>query len=1017
MGVLRAALERATGGRGTFVLLSGDAGIGKSSVASAFAAEIEASGAAEASWGRAWEFAEAPPYFPLRPLLRARAIDPLAEEFREEGGSFRLWERVVEALAAAPRPLVWFIEDLHAADLLTLDLLTFLAQAVRGLRVLVVGTTRAKDPRLDDRAVARLTRIARDGIDLRLAPLTETEVGAVAARVCRKKLDRGEIARLTELTGGNPLFVVECARAHQGGSANAIDQLPSTVTRVVLDRFAQLSPATQRMLASGAVIGREFTAAVVGRMLSLLPAQVIDDVLPALRAGLVLEAQPGRFVFAHAIVRDVVEESLSAAERARLHARAEGALAGGAEPTDVAVERARHALEASALGDAGRALELARSASDRLEQEGSADRAWGVWKRIVDGGAFADVAALLETEDWLRYARIALAAGKHVESRRACERVFERARSAADGGTFARSALVAGANIRPAVVDRALVTRLEEALSLLGDGDPALACRVEARLAAALQPHDDFMVPIVMARAAFERARGLGDELLLLEVLDVGAAALVDFAPVSERLALFEEILRRAAAAGDRVRMLRAYARSAMDQAHVGDFAAFSRTVDASLRLADELGHPRYRWRPLLLSSMRALANGDIAESERAIVEVGEMAALTDDPSLAASLAVHLHHRALVLHRASELRTIIDEMPRTFAVFGDAMTRAFQMIAYARLDEAAPIAATLRTLPASGRAAIAREVSIASLFAEAVALAGAEQDRRWLRAALVGHEGLDAVGGHMAVSYDGPVARGAALLDAALGDVPAARALLEGALARAEARGHRTWVAQLAYDLARLGDTSHAARAEALATELGIEGLAEKVLALGVPSVAPTASVAAKQKLSFVREGDVWRVTHAERTIRIRDSRGMQLLARLVEREDEEVHVLALASDEGGRSAGESSAGELVDERALREYRERAKELTSEIDDAERAGDLGRLERARRERELLEDEIGRAVGLGGRTRKAASATERARVNVQKRLKDAIGRVAEADAALGRLLERAIRTGTFCCYRP
>ena len=66
---------------------------------------------------------------------------------------------------------------------------------------------------------------------------------------------------------------------------------------------------------------------------------------------------------------------------------------------------------------------------------------------------------------------------------------------------------------------------------------------------------------------------------------------------------------------------------------------------------------------------------------------------------------------------------------------------------------------------------------------------------------------------------------------------------------------------------------------------------------------------------------------------------------------------------------------------------------------------------------MLEGELARAVGLGGRARPAASATERARVNTQRRLKDALARIAEADAELGARLTAAVHTGTYCCFRP
>jgi len=120
LAALRGALTDAFAGRGRVAVVSGEAGIGKSALAATLAHEAEARGAI-VTWGRAWEFADAPPYFPVWPCLRAIGIEP---DTAELGQPFQLWERVVAALArvAPGAPVVWILEDLHAADLGTLDL-------------------------------------------------------------------------------------------------------------------------------------------------------------------------------------------------------------------------------------------------------------------------------------------------------------------------------------------------------------------------------------------------------------------------------------------------------------------------------------------------------------------------------------------------------------------------------------------------------------------------------------------------------------------------------------------------------------------------------------------------------------------------------------------------------------------------------------------------------------------------------------------------------------------------------
>jgi len=107
----------------------------------------------------------------------------------------------------------------------------------------------------------------------------------------------------------------------------------------------------------------------------------------------------------------------------------------------------------------------------------------------------------------------------------------------------------------------------------------------------------------------------------------------------------------------------------------------------------------------------------------------------------------------------------------------------------------------------------------------------------------------------------------------------------------------------------------------------------------------------------------------------------------------------------------------VLDEQAARTYRARLRELSEELAAAEAAADLGRIERLGRERDWLEAEVSRAFGLGGRGRAAGSASERARVNVQRRIKEAVARIASLDPELGGYLRASVRTGTFCTFRP
>jgi hypothetical protein len=107
----------------------------------------------------------------------------------------------------------------------------------------------------------------------------------------------------------------------------------------------------------------------------------------------------------------------------------------------------------------------------------------------------------------------------------------------------------------------------------------------------------------------------------------------------------------------------------------------------------------------------------------------------------------------------------------------------------------------------------------------------------------------------------------------------------------------------------------------------------------------------------------------------------------------------------------------LLDAQAKAAFRQRVEELREEIEEAEAFNDRERAARAREEMEFLASELAGAVGLGGRDRKAASTSERARVSVTKAIRSTIKRIAEHDAELARELETTVRTGTFCVHEP
>jgi tetratricopeptide (TPR) repeat protein len=1030
IAMLRDALANAESGRGGLVLVVGDQGIGKTSLVGSIAAEAEKRGA-DVVHGRAWELAESPPYFPLWECFRSLEIERATET-----DPFRLWELVLSALAekATRRTVVWVIDDLHAADLLTLDLLTFLARPARAINVLILATARDKDSRISTRGAQRLSRMARDGMEVRLGPLPRTAVSQLVERVSGRQLaGLGDL--LFARTEGNPLFVVECARVIRDTApgTDALRSLPPTIRLLVLERVAPLPEDTRAVLEGGAVLGREFSSGRVARLLGRLPAQAIEALRPALDAGIVAERKPGHFIFTHILVRDAVEQSISASRAIALHERAEAILASEGDGVDVLVERARHALASMKDEAAG----LALRAAGILENEGAFDRALAMHERLDEARAKGHLKSQSDDEK-LHRATLLQATGRYAEAEAICDAIASTARATANGRLLARTALVRGAELRPGVVTAELVALLRASLAMPPE-DPRLVCQVKARLAAALQPAIDLSGPVKLAREAIAEARELSDSKLLLDVLNWAGAALVDVVPHQERIRLNEELFEGAMREGIQELALRAQLRLGFDRIELGEFSEWPRIHGQVRDLSIELGHPRYRWRALLFMSMRSLARGDVVSSERAIVEVKELSGLYDDPALALSLGTHLGQAARLLHKDDDIRRFaahLDDYGLSPTVVGQQEITVFLRMAYlSQLEEHDALErlwATASRLEPAVESFEPEPTFFSALFAQAASVVGDDATCRRIRARFAGRETRHLVSGHVPFTYEGPVARICGLLDARLLDMHSAERLLRSALEDVRGAGLAPWVAQIEYDLGRLlADAGRLREAEPLlesseraAIEIGMPGLAMRASARrqrssftskAAPTTLASTSVNQTSVLTMQREADGWRVRRGGLEFRLKDSRGMQLLARLVERAGEEIHVLALGSDEPGKSLAESSAGPIIDARARALYTQRLTNLTDELDEAEANGDRGRQEKLQHERAALESELLAALGTGGRSRGGGSASERARVNVQRRLKDAIARIADIDPATGAYLERAVRTGTYCRY--
>src|SRR5882724_9036358 len=197
------------------------------------------------------------------------------------------------------------------------------------------------------------------------------------------------------------------------------------------------------------------------------------------------------------------------------------------------------------------------------------------------------------------------------------------------------------------------------------------------------------------------------------------------------------------------------------------------------------------------------------------------------------------------------------------------------------------------------------------------------------------------------------------------------------------------------------------------------------------------------EQATFRKEGEYWAIGDGRKSFRLKDTKGLGYLAHLLRHPAAEFHVLDLAGGVAGQREDDETnqtvcglppgeqdlekagihigslgdAGEMLDEQAKVAYRGRLSELREELEEAKAVGNVDRAEKVEQEIDALTSELSRAVGLGGRNRRAASASERARQSICKTIKSVVERIAQSDAALGDIFSRCIKTGTFCSYQP
>jgi tetratricopeptide (TPR) repeat protein len=1042
--VIRQHLGELGQGRGSALLFAGEPGIGKSTLARE-SAKLAADAGIPVYWGFAWEAGGAPAYWPWTQLLRslaserqipADALQPLAQilpematsdtrntELQPDQARFQLLESVRVLLTDISRlsPMVLILEDLHAADSDSLHLLHYVVRHRTSLPVLLLGTYREIEARSSSGAEL-LWRAGRDATVLKLEHLRGPDVRDYLRLRGEESPDEAAVERLLATTAGNPLFLSELvgllSRTGEPGSEDMV--LPDSVQQVIRQQLSLLPDDTASLLESASVFGREFDTADLAALLARDERDIPDTLRAAVDAGLLKRVRGGRYRFWHTLHRDVLYGDLGTTRRLDLHLNCARQLQGLAGDEDRWGAIAKHLLLAGPEHrlDAIAALQSAAArARERLAFEDSAALLGQALAAFGDGPQYDPERRCRLLVD---YAQALMLVGRLETGQRHCEEAFALARAIGDPRLMSEVALAWGSAIVVAKVDRHLIAALEECLAQLPEDDIAMRAQVQARLAAAMQPAADPSVPMEMAREAIELARTTGNEQTLFQVLRFAISALMDFAPPAERMALNREFGSIAAALGDVPQQLRCNLRLMIDASESGDRRMLDDAIATCDELAQRMSLPHYQWRAESARAMQATIGGDF---ERAAAHLDRAQAHADSiGDLQARVTLSIQRFALLVEWESPQATPLGEIERELqlAYEGGISDAEFFVAPFIAVYRQGNDEAFARQFVANGPLiertfAGGDRYSLTGLGQMALKAGDVALAERCYNTLLEYRDGCATLG-LMGSCWCGPVAYWLGKLAHGLGRLDEAREHNVAALAIAKQMNARPYVARIHASAAEIaknaGDKAEAETHEAEARALMQE------LSLRPVRMAPTEAAPPESEVpafAMSREGDIWTVRYGAESATVRDARGLHMLSELVSKPDTDIHVLDLSGTP--RAAEDADSGPMLDDQARDEYRRRVAGLREELEEAESLADLGRAERLRSEIDFITAELSRAFGLGGRKRSAGDAAERARVNVRRRIKDAIERIREQAPNTGKYLENTIKTGRYCKYSP
>jgi len=986
-------LDDALSGSGQFLMISGEAGIGKTAM---LASLTERAGPGPLVLrGFCWEGDGAPPYWPWSQVLRASGL-PVAE-LGEAGwlvqpasgtaepmsaaaaadAQFRLFEAVSRCLSglAARQPVLVVLDDLHWADEPSLRLLGFLARALATEAVLLLGAYR------DTEASRELRELAGTAQQLALHGLAPAEVEAMARELAEAMSVPGPSSQvaseLWQRSGGNPFLVRELTRLLAAqGSWDEPTQLPASVTETLRRRLARLSTDCVRLLERAAVAGRDIDLSLLAPGPAAAghwaaadqdAARVLLD--EARRAGVITGTSEPRFT--HDLYRETILDGLGAEARTEINLSVGRALQARSGP---AARVAAHLLAAGPQAQPG-ALEYSLLAAQEATARLGHEDACAHYLRALRLTGAAHGPAGGRTEILMELGAAHDRAGQPDRARQRFLEAADASRAAGDAVGLATAALgLQALGHRSGARNAELLGLLREASQRLeaAGGPLGLRSRVQAALARVIR-HGSGRLPgpevAETARRAVELATAADDpsalataKLAMHDVMWVPGTA-------AARLPVIAEMLDAARACGDDDLVAEAHLLRAAALLELGDPAGRDE-LHTYITLAGRLGHARGRWGALTRQATFAQLAGRAEEAARLGEQALELGlAIGEQDAGGCFCTSRWAMVALGVPEPEEMYMYADDpLWPMFPLF-----RAWAPAVRGQVAEAAAALGDFSVLDVTMWTGL-EGIAVAAVVFAAV---GSDAQRTWAYEQLRPYAGIHVVIGGCA-SYHAAVDHHLGALAAALGDTAAAEAHFRAALAMHERLGAAGWARMSEQALARLRPAP----------------------------AGPPAN-------EFRRADGVRTLCFHGQQVRVPDSKGLGDLAVLIGARGADVHVLTLVGHELPRLG----ADPVLDGQAKAAYKARLDDLAVQIDDADAAGRAETAEKLRSERDALIRELAAAAGLGGRDRRLGDETERARKTVSARVRDALTKIDRVHPELAAHLRGALRMGTVCSYTP